>query len=71
VECGQRPEENQVSSVSSSWRTASELQDSQRVGVSIATVWCWQASQYQTGMRWPHQIWRLMHQSRMFSIHCR
>ena len=27
-----------------------------------------QASQYQTGMRWPHQIWRLIVQSRMFSI---
>ena len=26
------------------------------------------ASQYQTGMRWPHQSWREMHQSRMFSI---
>ena len=26
------------------------------------------ASQYQTGMRCPHQSWREMHQSRMFSI---
>ena len=35
---------------------------------SRLTITSPQASQYQTGMRCPHQIWREMHQSRMFSI---
>ena len=37
------------------------------VGSSRETVSSWQSSQYQTGMRWPHPSWRLMHQSWMFS----
>ena len=32
---------------------------------------CCRASSYHAGMRWPHQSWRLMHQSWMFSIQWR
>ena len=50
-----------------------EPQPAQLVGSVIGasadgSVIAAQSSQYQTGMRWPHQIWRLMLQSRMFSI---
>ncbi len=37
--------------------------------VSRVTVSLPQASQYQAGMRWPHQSWREMHQSWMLPIH--
>ena len=38
---------------------------------SIAAHSCEQSAQVNTGIRCPHQIWREMHQSRMFSIHSR
>ena len=56
-----------MSSVSSSCRTAPP-HVGQASGSSTATMVSGHASQYHTGMRWPHQIWRLMVQSRMFSI---
>ena len=40
----------------------------QLVGSSTATITCWQLPQVKAGMRWPHQSWREMHQSWMFSI---
>src|SRR5258708_15776474 len=43
-------------------------QCAQTCGVSRATVISWQSAQCQAGIRWPHQSWREMHQSRMFSI---
>ncbi len=38
-----------------------------RSGRVRATVRWPQSSQYQTGMRWPHHNWRLMHHGRIFS----
>jgi len=64
---GHRPEENQVSRTSSSWRSAVAPQVEQAGGVSRATV-TWPASQYQAGIWWPHQSCRLMHQSWMSRI---
>ena len=43
----------------------------QAVGVSSAAVCSPQAAQVHTGRRCPHQSWREMHQSWMFSIQCR
>ena len=67
VENGHSPEENQVSRTSGSWRTGPE-----HFGHAVRSVReAWtepSASQYQTGMRCPHQSWREMHQGRMFSI---
>jgi hypothetical protein len=63
VENGHSPEENQVSSTSSSW-----LQPSPEGGSSSGpTQTVWPSGPYQTGMRCPHQSWRLMHQSCMWS----
>ena len=56
-----------MSSVSSSWRMFVPRQAAQAVASSTLTVISSQSSQYQAGMLWPHQIWRLMHQSRMSS----
>jgi hypothetical protein len=67
VEKGQRPEENQVSSTSSSWRRLAPPQVVQAAGVWRATV-TWPSGQYQAGIWWPHQSWRLMHQSWMLRI---
>jgi len=64
---GQSHELNQVSSTSSSWRSSVLPHSGQEAGVSRRTM-VWPRSQYQTGTRWPHQIWRLMHQSRMLVI---
>src|SRR5207237_9731302 len=69
VENGQRPLENHVSSTSVSWRRSAELQRGQAVGVSRATMISLHSPQCQAGMRWPHQSWREMHQSRMLYIH--
>ena len=68
VENGHSPDENQVSSdvlvlPQRSRRTARTPSASPR-----ATIISPQASQYQAGMRCPHQSCREMHQSRMFSI---
>ncbi len=67
MENGQSPEENHVSSTSVSWRRAPP-----HCGHALRSVreTCMlpSLSQYQTGMRWPHQSWREIAQSRMFSI---
>ena len=48
----------------------------QASGALRATMGCGQPGlpsdpwQYHTGMRWPHQSWREMHQSRMLDIQC-
>ena len=41
----------------------------QALGAERATISSPHPSQYQTGIRCPHQIWRDTHQSRMFRIH--
>jgi hypothetical protein len=38
---------------------------------SVADAMPAPSSSYQTGTRWPHQSWRLMHQSRTFSSQSR
>jgi hypothetical protein len=68
VENGHSAEENQVSSTSSSCRSG-PAQDEHPAGASSATTVVPQASQYQAGMRCPHQSWREMHQSWMLRIH--
>ena len=59
-----------MSSTSSSCRSSAEPHSAHAAGSVSATV-TWPSGQYQTGIRWPHQIWREMHQSRMFSIQSR
>ncbi len=68
VEKGQRAEENQVSRTSVSCSRLVLPQWGQRSGSRRATVILPHSWQYQAGIRCPHQIWREMHQSRMFSI---
>src|SRR5271168_5187360 len=68
VENGHRLELNQVSSTSGSCSMRDEPHFTQAAGVSRATVISRQSAQCQAGMRCPHQSWREMHQSRMFSI---
>ena len=68
VEWVHRPELNHVSRTSGSCLRPPESQPVQDSGSSTATMTTSQPSQYQAGMRWPHQSWRLTHQSRMFSI---
>ena len=66
---GQSQELNQVSRTSSSWRRAAP--QAGHAGGSSRNALCWPlASQYQTGMRWPHQSWREMFQSRIPVSHC-
>src|SRR6202044_1281625 len=65
---GSRPEENQVSSTSVSCLISVMPQPLQAVAISRETVMHPHALQCHAGMRWPHQSWREMHQSRMFSI---
>src|SRR4030042_3114109 len=69
VEKGQRAELNQVSRPSVSGRSAPEPPPGHDRGVSLATITSLQASQYQAGIRCPHQICLEIHQSRIFSIH--
>src|ERR1035438_10599442 len=69
VEKGQRALENQVSRTSVSWLRLRDAQRGQRSGVSRATTISKHWAQCQAGMRWPHQSWREMHQSRMLYIH--
>ena len=64
---GQSHELNQVSSTSGSCSILEPPQCAQAAGSSRLTVISPQSAQYQTGMRWPHQSWREMFQSRMFS----
>src|SRR5258705_8192216 len=65
---GHSHDENQVSSTSSSWVSASDPQWPQKLGGGRATVIWLHLAQYQTGMRCPHQSCREMHQSRMLCI---
>jgi hypothetical protein len=67
VENGQSPEENQVSSTSGSRESALPLHFGQLAGASSATITSPHA-QCQAGIWWPHQSWRLMHQSWMLRI---
>ena len=67
VEKGHRAEENQVSSTSSSCFRSVQPHLGQELGSCSATMSSPHCAQVQAGMRWPHQIWRLMHQSRMLS----
>ena len=70
LENGTSQEENQVSSTSSSWRTGPpQAGQALEIGAAHLILPQRSASQYQTGMRWPHQSWREMHQSRMPSSH--
>ena len=67
VENGQSPEENQVSSTSSSCCTAPPHPGHR--SISVRETWvAAQVGQYHTGIRCPHQSWREIGQSRMFSI---
>ena len=67
------PELNQVSKMSSSWRSsaAGRAHTSQAFGPagSADTVVC-PSGQYQAGIRWPHHSWRLTFQSRISVIQC-
>src|SRR5262249_14113523 len=68
VENGQSPDENQVSRTSGSWCTAPP-----HFGHAVrSTRETWtepSLSQYQAGIRCPHQSCREIHQGRMFCIH--
>src|SRR4051812_29018972 len=66
---GHSQEENQVSSTSSSWRSAVPPHLLHAVGAERATITPPQ-SQYHAGMRCPHHSWRETHQSRMLVIQC-
>ena len=68
VEKGQSAELNQVSRTSSSWTRCMPPHFGQAGGACMATATSPHPSQVQAGIWWPHQIWREMHQSRMFSI---
>jgi hypothetical protein len=63
---GTSQEENQVSSTSSSCRTAPPQAGQAVRSVRLTLIRAQRSlSQYHTGIRWPHQSWREMHQSRM------
>ena len=68
VEKGQSAELNQVSSTSSSRLMLLLWQAVHSVGSSLDTMVSRQSSQYHAGTRWPHHIWRVMHQSCMSRI---
>src|SRR3970040_2881295 len=73
VKNGQRPELNQVSKRSGSWiSSATGLPHSaQAVGPpSTSETVTWLSGQYQAGIRWPHQSWRLTFQSWIEVIQC-
>lgn len=76
---GQSQEENQVSRTSGSWvQFSSSAGGSMPTWMSPEAAWVWSSEvswssealslRYQTGTWWPHQSWREMHQSWMFSI---
>ena len=65
---GQSAELNQVSKTSSSCLMLPPPQWAQTLGSAVLTVILPQSAQFQAGMRWPHQICREMHQSRMLAI---
>src|SRR5687767_8728615 len=69
VEKGHKPELNHVSSTSVSCTRSAEPQREHDAGVSRATTISRHLRQCHAGMRWPHQSWREMHQSRMLYIH--
>ena len=67
---GQSEEENQVSKTSSSCFNTSSSSSLylKRTSFSVYPTYTFPWMSYQAGMRCPHQSWRLMHQSWMFSI---
>src|ERR1051326_3805152 len=72
VAYGHWPLENQVSKVSGSFSSLEDLHFGQaEILPSVSTITPPQSTQYLTGIGIPHQIWRLMGQSRMFSIQWR
>jgi hypothetical protein len=71
VENGHSADENQVSRMSSSWRSVGRRRSRAQVVASVRLTVMWlHAPQYQAGMRWPHHSWREMHQSLMLVIQC-
>src|SRR5262249_35431604 len=68
---GHRPLLSQVSRTSVSWVRVAAAQWAHFVGSSRDTVIFEHVEQCHAGTRWPHQSWREMHQSRMFSIQLR
>ena len=73
VENGHSPELNQVSKMSGSWvsSAAGRPQASQAPGPAVAGLTVtWPSGQYQAGIRWPHQSWRLTFQSRISVSQC-
>src|SRR6266849_9721071 len=71
VENGHSPDENHVSSTSSSWRKSLPPHLSHAAGRSSATIGSLHRSHQYAGIRWPHQSWREMHQSWRFRIHAK
>src|SRR5580700_8619928 len=69
VENGHSAELNHVSSTSGSCVNLDEGHFVHLLGTWRATIISLQSPQYQAGIRWPHQSWREMHQSRMLRIH--
>ena len=59
-----------MSRTSSSWVRSCWPHSATSLRLDSAAVAC-PSGLYQTGMRCPHQSWREMHQSRMFSIQLR
>ncbi len=57
-----------MSSTSSSWWMSALPQWAHALGSVTSLVCSPQSPQYQTGIRCPHQSWRLIHHGRMFSI---
>src|SRR4249920_3398043 len=68
VENGHRADENQVSRTSSSCTRGLPCA-SAFASVSSCATYTLPLLSYHAGMRWPHQSWREMHQSWMFSSH--
>src|SRR5258706_14906457 len=68
VEWHQSAEENQVSSTSSSWRSApAGLPALRPASSALRATKTFPASSYHAGIRCPHQSWREMHQSCTFA----
>src|SRR5262249_40768562 len=70
-ENGHSAEENQVSSTSASCRrgTFADSLCRSRMSASLRPTYTVPLGSYHAGIRCPHQIWRLTHQSLMLRIH--
>ena len=67
VENGHSDDENHVSSTSGSCTMSVLWHCGHALGSSTHAMTFSQSRQVHTGIRWPHHIWREMHQSRTFS----